>query len=48
MVGSIMIFGCDIVEVCSIVANDFCIVKMTHPNDNGKKVKVHISQTEMI
>jgi hypothetical protein len=43
-----MIFGCDIVEVCSIVVNDFCIVKMTHSNDNGKMVRVHISQIETI
>ena len=40
------VFGCDVVEVRSIIVNGFVNVKMTHPQDNDKIVKVHISQIE--
>ena len=46
IVGSKGIFGCDVVEICSIIVNGFVNVKMTHPQDKGKIVKVHISQIE--
>ncbi len=43
MVGTRAFYGCDIVEICSIVVNDYVTVKMLHPNDNGKTETVHIS-----
>lgn len=43
-----MVYGCDIVEVSSIVVNGFCNVIMTHPNDNNKEVRVHVSQIESV
>ena len=46
IVGLKGIFGCDVVEICSIIVNGFVNVKMTHPQDNGKIVKVHISRIE--
>ena len=46
IVGSKGIFGCDVVEICNIIVNGFVNVKMTHPQDKGKIVKVHISQIE--
>jgi hypothetical protein len=48
MVGYKAIYGCDLVEICSIIINDFCNVKMLHPNDNNKIIKVHISQLEIM
>ena len=48
MIGSKMIYGCDLVEVCSIAVKGKVNVKMLHPNDNGKIVTVSISQLEEI
>ena len=46
IVGSKGIFGYDVVEICSVIVNGFVNVKMTHPQDKGKIVNVHISQIE--
>lgn len=43
-----MIYGCDLVEVCSIVVKGMVIVRMLHPNDNGKIVAVSVSRLEEI
>lgn len=43
MLKSKAIWGCDIVEVCSIVVNDFVLVKY-----NNKMMKVHIENIEFI
>lgn len=48
IVGTTAIWGCDIVEICSIIVNGYVNVKMTHPQDNGKIVKIHISQIQFI
>jgi hypothetical protein len=48
MIGKTAIWGCDIVEVYSIVVNNLVNVKMTHPNDNGKVVTVHVSELQFI
>jgi len=48
MVGSKAIYGCDIIEIQSIIINDYVLVKMEHPNDNGEIQKVHISLIEFI
>ena len=48
MIGSKMIYGCDLVEVCSIVVKGKVNVKMLHPNDNGKIVSVSVSQLEEV
>ncbi len=48
MIGSKMIYGCDLVEVCSIEVKGMVNVKMFHPNDNGKIVPVNVSQLEEI
>ena len=42
------IYGCDLVEIVSTIVDDFCNVKMLHPHDKNKIVKVHISQLEII
>ena len=39
IVGSKVIWGCDIAEVCSIVVNDFVMIKLEH---NNKIENVHI------
>ena len=46
MIGNKMIWGCDMVEVCSIQVNGMVNVKMLHPNDKNKIVSVHVSQLE--
>lgn len=48
MIGEKMIWGCDLVEVCSIVVKGMVNVKMLHPNDNEKIVPVYVSQLEEI
>jgi|TARA_Y100000389_G_scaffold179341_1_gene193286 hypothetical protein len=48
MIGHKAIYGCDLVEIVSIIVDDFCDVKMLHPYDKNKIVKVHISQLEII
>jgi hypothetical protein len=45
IVGSKVIWGCDIVEVCSITVNDFVMIKVEH---NKKIEKVHIDNIEFI
>ena len=45
MVGKTVIWGCDIAEVCSIIINDFVLIKVSH---NDKMQKVHIEQLEII
>ena len=45
MVGKRAIWGCDIVEICSIVVNDFVLIKLSH---NDKIENVHIEQLELI
>lgn len=45
MIGSKAIWGCDIVEVCSIVINDFVMIQVEH----NKEIKnVHIDDIEFI
>jgi|TARA_R110000744_G_scaffold155579_1_gene270946 hypothetical protein len=48
MIGSKMVWGCDLVEVCSVVIKEMVNVKMLHPNDNGKIVAVNVNQLEEI
>jgi hypothetical protein len=44
-IGSKAIWGCDIVEVCSIIVNNFVMIKIEH----SKKVEnVHIDSIEFI
>ena len=45
MVGEKGIWGCDIVEICSIVVNDFVMVKVCY---NNKIKKVNINNIEFI
>lgn len=47
-IGTNVIYGCDIVEIISIVVNGFVNVKMTHPRDNEKIITIHISQIELV
>ena len=44
IVGSKAIWGCDIVEICSIIVNGFVIIKVEH---NKKRENVHIDNLEM-
>jgi len=46
IVGSKVIFGCDVAIICSIIVNGFVNLKITHPQENDKIVKVHISQID--
>jgi hypothetical protein len=39
IVGSKAIWGCDLVEICSIIVNGFVIIKVEH---NKKRENVHI------
>jgi hypothetical protein len=48
IVGAKALYGCDVVEICSIIVNGFVNVKMTHPHDKGKIVILHISQIEIL
>ena len=43
IVGSKVIWGCDIAEVCSIIINDFVMIKVEH---NNKIENVHIDNIE--
>ena len=45
IVGSKVIWGCDIAEVCSIVVNDFVVIKVEH---NNKIENVHIENIEVM
>jgi hypothetical protein len=45
IVGSKGIWGCDVVEICSIIVNGFVLVKVEH---NNKKKRVHIDNIEII
>jgi len=45
IVGSKVIWGCDIAEVCSIIVNDFVMIKIEH---NNKIENVHIDNIEFI
>ena len=45
MVGSKVIWGCDIAEVCSIIVNGFVMIEVEH---NKKIEKVHIDNLEFI
>ena len=44
IVGSKVIWGCDIVEVCSIIVNGFVVVKVDH---SKKREIVHVDYLEM-
>lgn len=48
IIGKKGIFGCDIVQVVSIIVNGFVIIKSIHPNDNEKVFKTHIDEIEFI
>lgn len=48
MIGNKMIWGCDLVEVCSVVVKGVVNVKILHSNDNGKILSVNISQLEVL
>jgi len=48
IVGKKGIYGCDLVEVVSIIVNGFVNVKSMHPNDNEKVFKAHIDEIEFI
>ena len=45
IVGSKVIWGCDISEVCSLIVNDFVMIKVEH---NNKIENVHIDNIEFI
>lgn len=45
VVGSKVSWGCDIAEVCSIIINDFVIIKVEH---NNKIEKVHIDNIDLL
>lgn len=45
IVGSKVIWGCDIAEVCSIIVNDFVMIKV---EQNSKIENVHIDTIEFI
>ena len=48
IVGKKGFHGCDFVEVVSIIVKGFVNVKSMNPQDNGKIVRVHISQIEFL
>jgi hypothetical protein len=48
IVGKRGIWGCDLVEVVSIIVNGFVNVKRMRPNDNDKVSKAHIDEIEFI
>ena len=48
VVGKKGFYGCDFVEVVSIIVKGFVNVKSMNPNDAGKVFKVHIDNVEFI
>ena len=48
VVGKKGFYGCDFVEVVSIIIKGFVNVKSMNPQDNGKVFKVHIDNVEFI
>ena len=48
VVGKKAFYGCDFVEIISIVVRGFVNVKSCNPNDNSKVFKVHIDDVEFI
>jgi hypothetical protein len=48
VVGKKGIYGCDFVEVVSIIVKGYVNVKSMNPQDNGKVFKVHIDNVEFI
>ena len=45
IVGSKVIWGCDIAEVCRIIENDFVVIKVEH---SSKIENVHIDNIEFV
>lgn len=45
IIGNKVIRGCDIAEICSIIVNDFVMIKIEH---NDKMENVHIDNIEFI
>ena len=48
IVGKKGFYGCDFVEVVSIIVNGFVNVKSMDPNDNEKVFKAHIDNIDFI
>jgi len=48
VVGEKGFYGCDFVEVVSIIVKGFVNVKSMNPHDNGKVFKAHIDEIEFI
>ena len=48
IVGKKGFYGCDFVEVVSIIVKGFVNVKSMNPNDDDKIFKVHIHNLEFI
>ena len=48
VVGKKGFYGCDFVEVVSIIVKGFVDVKSMNPQDNGKVFKVHIDSVDFI
>jgi len=48
VVGKKGFYGCDYVEVVSIIVKGFVNVKSVNPQDNGKVFKVHIDSVDFI
>jgi hypothetical protein len=48
IVGKKGFYGCDFVEVVSIIVKGFVNVKSLNPNDKYKVFKVHIDNVEFI
>jgi hypothetical protein len=48
VVGKKGFYGCDFVEVVSIIVKGFVNVKSMNPNDDGKVFKVHITNLVFI
>ena len=44
LVGDKIIWGCDLIEILSIPVKGFVLVKMLHPNDKNKVIRVHINE----
>ena len=44
-IGKIAIWGCDIIEICSITVDDCIMIKILH---NNKMAKVNINQIQFI
>ena len=48
VVGKKGFYGCDFVQLVSIIVQGFVNVKSMNPNDNGKVFKVHIDEVDLI